>query len=52
MQVIRSVEELDAKTEECNRAEAISDDAMRAVFAGFRMDPPIGLPPAPFSEHY
>ena len=52
MQVIRSVEELDAKIEECNRAEAISDDAMRAVFAGFRMDPPGGLPPDPFSDAY
>lgn len=52
MQVIRSIEELDAKIEECNRAEAQSDDAMRAVFAGFRMDPPGGLPPDPLSEAY
>ena len=52
MQVIRSIEELDAKIEECNRAEAQSDDAMRAVFGSFRMDPPGGLPPDPFSESY
>lgn len=52
MQVIRSIAELDAKIEECNRAEAVSDDAMRAVFGTFRMDPPDGLPPDPFSEHY
>ena len=52
MQVIRSIGELDAKIEECNRAEAQSDDAMRAVFSSFRMDPPDGLPPDPFSESY
>ncbi|MDO9707550.1 class I SAM-dependent methyltransferase [Paracraurococcus lichenis] len=52
MQVIRTTAELDGKIEECNRAEAISDDAMRAVFGSFRMDPPVGLPPDPFSEAY
>jgi 2-polyprenyl-3-methyl-5-hydroxy-6-metoxy-1,4-benzoquinol methylase len=52
MQVIRTVEEIDAKIEECSRAEAVSDDAIRAALAGFRMDPPGGLPPDPFSEHY
>ncbi len=52
MQVIRSIGELDAKIEECSRAEVVSDDAMRAVFAGFRMDPPCGLPPDPFSDAY
>src|SRR3954465_14953411 len=52
MQVIRSTRELDAKIEECNRAEAQSDDAMRAVFGSFRMDPPGGLPPDPFSDAY
>ena len=52
MQVIRNTRELDAKIEECNRAEAQSDDAMRAVFGSFRMDPPGGLPPDPLSEAY
>ncbi|WP_165943392.1 class I SAM-dependent methyltransferase [Roseicella aquatilis] len=52
MQVIRSIEELDARMEECDRAEAVSEAALHAVLADFRMDPPIGLPPDPFSEAY
>ena len=52
MQIIRGTAELDAKIEECNRAEAISDDAMRALFGTFRMDPPEGLPADPMSAHY
>jgi SAM-dependent methyltransferase len=52
MQVIRSIAELDAKIDECNRAEAISDDAMRAVFGTFCMAPPHDLPEDPFAEEY
>lgn len=52
MQVIRDVAELDAKIAECNRAEAVSDDAMRAVFGTFRMEPPTALPPDPFAPEY
>ena len=52
MQVIRSIEELDARMEACDRAEAVSEEALRAALAGFRMDPPVGLPPDPFSEEY
>lgn len=52
MQVISSLAELDGKIEECNRAEAVSDDAMRALFGTFRMEPPASLPPDPFSEPY
>ena len=52
MQVIHGIDALDAKIEECTRAEAISDDAMRAVFGTFRMEPPEDLPPDPLSEAY
>jgi SAM-dependent methyltransferase len=52
VQVIRTLQELDRKIEECNRAEAQSDDAMRAVFGTFRMDPPTDLPRDPFSSEY
>jgi SAM-dependent methyltransferase len=52
VEVIHGLAALDAKIEECNRAEAISDDRMRQVFGTFRMAPPVGLPPDPFSEAY
>jgi len=52
MRTIRSLAELDAAIAECDRAEAVSDDAMRAVFGTFRMDPPPGMPPDPFSDAY
>ncbi len=52
MQVIRDVAELDAKIAECNRAEAVSDDALRAVFGTFRMDSPVALPSDPFAPEY
>ena len=52
MRVLQTTAELDAAIEECNRAEASSDDAMRAVFGTFRMDPPAGLPADPFAPEY
>lgn len=52
MQTIRDLAELDAKLDECNRAGAVSDDALRAVFGTFRMDPPAALPPDPFAPEY
>jgi SAM-dependent methyltransferase len=52
MRVLRSLAELDAALAECDRAEAVSDDAMRAVFGTFRMDPPAGLPADPFLPEY
>jgi 2-polyprenyl-3-methyl-5-hydroxy-6-metoxy-1,4-benzoquinol methylase len=51
MRVLRSVAELDAMIEACNRAEAESDDAMRALFGTFRMDPP-RVAADPFSAEY
>ncbi|MCO6416866.1 class I SAM-dependent methyltransferase [Siccirubricoccus sp. KC 17139] len=52
MQIITTLGELDEKIAECNRAEAISDDAMRAVFGTFRMEPPWDLPADPLSDAY
>jgi SAM-dependent methyltransferase len=52
MQVLNSIAELDEKLAECDRAAEISDDAMRNVFAGFRMAPPADLPCEPLSEEY
>jgi SAM-dependent methyltransferase len=52
MQVLKSITELDEKLAECDRAAEISDDAMRSVFAGFRMAPPPELPREPLSEEY
>ena len=50
--MIRTTDELDAMIDECDRALAISDDAMRAVFATFQMAPPDNLPRDPFSMEY
>jgi SAM-dependent methyltransferase len=52
MQVIHSVAELDAKIIECDRAEAVSEEAMRALLSSFRMEVPQSLPPDPFSDSY
>ena len=52
MQTIRDLAELDAKIDECNRAERVSDDALRAVFGTFRMEPPASLPADPFASEY
>ena len=52
MRVVRNLDELDAMITACNEAEAISDDAMRAVFGTFRMDPPREMPADPFSEAF
>ncbi|WP_149541156.1 class I SAM-dependent methyltransferase [Siccirubricoccus phaeus] len=52
MQILTTLRELDDKIAECNRAEAISDDAMRAVFGTFCMAPPRDLPADPFTEDY
>jgi SAM-dependent methyltransferase len=52
MLTIRTIEELDRKIAECDAAEAISDDAMRALFGTFRMDAPVDLPIDPYSPQY
>lgn len=52
MEVITSLDRLDAKLEECHRANAISDTAMREVFASFRMDFSTQVPSDPFSPEY
>lgn len=52
MQTIKDLAELDAKIDECNRAERVSDDALRAVFGTFCMEPPASLPADPFSPEY
>lgn len=52
MQVLRTLDELDEKLRECERAGAVSDDRRRAVFDTFRMERPDGLPPDPFSPEY
>ncbi len=51
-EVLHSLVELDRKLEEVDLAGAVSDDAMRAVFQGFRMEPPTGLPDDPTSQEY
>ena len=52
MDTLRDTAELDAKIAECDRAGAVSDDALRAVFGTFRMDPPAALPDDPFAPDY
>ncbi len=51
MKVLKDVAELDGMLAACNEAEAVSDDALRALFATFRMDPP-PAPDDPFSAEY
>lgn len=52
MQVIHTLEELDAKIRECDNAGLESEDRMRALLADFRMDVPQNLPADPFSPAY
>lgn len=52
MQVISSLDELEAKIAECNAALGESDDAMREMFRTFRMDFSRQLPADPFSPEY
>jgi SAM-dependent methyltransferase len=52
MQIIRTLSDLDAKIEECNLAEAQSDEALRALFPTFRMEMPKKLPADPFALEY
>lgn len=53
MDIVRNIAELDRKIMECDAAERVSDDAMRAVFGSFCMDPPAHLTTMdPFSVEY
>ncbi|MBV8281864.1 MAG: methyltransferase domain-containing protein, partial [Candidatus Eremiobacteraeota bacterium] len=52
MEVITTLEALDAKLAECDAANAVSDDALREVFKTFRMDFSTEVPPDPFSRAY
>ena len=52
MEVITTLEALDAKLAECDAAHKISDDALRQVFQTFRMDFSTDLPSDPFSRAY
>lgn len=52
MQVISTIEALDAKLAECDAACQISDDALRQVFTTFRMDFSTQVPADPFSREY
>ncbi|MGE5269145.1 MAG: class I SAM-dependent methyltransferase [Thiohalocapsa sp.] len=52
MQVLETLDQLDAKLAECDRAERESADQLRKVFASFCMTPPADLPDDPFSPHY
>lgn len=52
MQIITTLEELDAKLSECESARLISDTALRNVFSTFRMDFTKQIPADPFSKEY
>jgi SAM-dependent methyltransferase len=52
IETISTLERLDEKLREVKEAGAVSDDKMRAVFAGFRMIPPTDLPGDPYSSEY
>lgn len=52
MQMIETLDQLDAKLAECDRAERESADRLRELFASFAMMPPADLPDDPFSPHY
>ena len=52
VQTISNFTQLDEKLAECDRAERVSDDAIRRVFASFRMDDPTGAPHDPLSDEY
>ncbi|MGG5811719.1 class I SAM-dependent methyltransferase [Falsiroseomonas sp. CW058] len=51
MRILADIGELDEMIAACDAAEAVSDDALRAVFATFRMEPPPGGAD-PFSPEY
>jgi 2-polyprenyl-3-methyl-5-hydroxy-6-metoxy-1,4-benzoquinol methylase len=50
--VIRTLDELDQKMRECERAGALSDDKLREAFGTFRMLPPTETPSDPFAPEY
>ena len=52
MEVIHTLAELDERIAACDRAEAQSDEAMRAVLQSFRMEVPQHLPRDPLSSAY
>lgn len=52
MQVIHDIPALDAKLIECDRAEAASDEELRAMLGGFRLELAHSLPDDPFSDAY
>jgi 2-polyprenyl-3-methyl-5-hydroxy-6-metoxy-1,4-benzoquinol methylase len=52
MHVVKTIAELDEKIAECDRAERVSDEAMRAIFGTFKMDVPADMPSDPFSPQY
>ena len=52
MRVIHTIAELDAKIAECDRAGETSEDAMRMLLGGFRLETPLDLPADPFSPAY
>ena len=52
MQIITTLDALDAKLAECDAAAQISDDALRQVFTTFRMDFAAQVPDDPFSPAY
>jgi len=52
MQVLHTLEQLDAKLAECDAAAKISDEALRRVFSTFRMNFSKQLPRDPFSVEY
>jgi SAM-dependent methyltransferase len=49
---IATLDQLDEKLAQCERAAEISDDDLRRVFQTFRMDISAQLPPDPFSAEY
>ncbi len=52
VQVITTLEQLEAKVEECNAALRVSDDAMRRLFGTFQLDFSAQLPPDPLAPGY
>jgi 2-polyprenyl-3-methyl-5-hydroxy-6-metoxy-1,4-benzoquinol methylase len=52
MQIITTLDSLDAKLAECHAAALISDDALRHEFTTFRMDISPHVPADPFSSEY
>ena len=52
VQMLRTLDELDAKLREVDVAYLVSDDAMRAVFQTFKMGTPTNLPSDPAGQEY